>query len=97
MCPQSEAFQTNPAGAHLSVSGRDGQPVVRQRRGEAGGDGRAGDAVGMDVFAVAPQRALVVQGALGPLWPRVSRLGGLALAVGLLGVGAEVGGVQAVP
>lgn len=81
---------------HLSVGGGDGQPVVRQRGREAGRDGRAGNAVGVDVLAVAPRRALVLQRALGFLRRRRRRLGGLRLARRLLRVGAEVCGVQAV-
>lgn len=52
----------------------------------------------MDVLAVAHQGALVLQRAGGALRHGLCRLqlGGLALPAGLLGVGAEVGGVQAV-
>lgn len=53
----------------------------------------------MDVLAVAPhQGALVLQRARGSLRHGLSRfrLGRLTLPAGLLGVGAEVGGVQAV-
>lgn len=82
---------------HLGVGGRQGQPVIGQRGGEAGGNGRAGDAVGVDVLAVATQGALVLQGALGSVHRRLSRvrLCRVALAA-LLCVGAEVRGVQAV-
>lgn len=52
----------------------------------------------MDVFAVAPHGALVLQGALGALGHRFGGLGlrWLTLATGLLGVRAEVCWVQAV-
>lgn len=103
----------SPSAAHLSVGGGDGQPVVGQRRREAGADGRAGDAIGVRVFAItAAQRALVLQGALGDLR---RPLAGLRLAARYrrrhrrrvitgcrvdprpIAVRAEVGGVQAVP
>lgn len=84
---------------HLSVIGRDRQSVIRQRGGEAGRNRRAGDAVGMDMLTVTTQGALILQGALGPLCHRFSwfRLCRLTLATRLLGVRAEVCGVQAVP
>ena len=53
----------------------------------------------MDVLVVAPHCALIPQGALGALCHPFSRLRlcWLALVAGLLCVGAEVCGVQAVP
>lgn len=90
----------NPSSVlHLSVIGWDRQSVIRQRGGEAGRNRRARDPVGVDVLAVATQGALVLQGTLGALSRRFGwlRLHWLRLATGLLGVGAEVCGVQTVP
>lgn len=89
----------NRSVLHLSVIGRDRQSVIRQRRGEAGGNRRAGDAVGMDVLTVAAQGALVFNGALSAPCHCFSwlRLCLLTFNTRLLSVRAEVCGVQAVP
>lgn len=46
---------------YLSVIGGDRQSVVRQGRSEACRNGRARDAVGMNIFVVAAQPSLLFQ------------------------------------